>query len=238
MRKSSVALLLLVGAAAIMMASAVYAQGVDNHAVARTLRDLRNPGLRTNAVAVETVFIGHSHTNHTVPNNYWNVYTGPYRPGTSDPSITAWDWDNFTGLQHYTDGATDSLQGFWPVRSDFISFRGPNPTDDQRLWFGSDMGNQINYVLNVAAQHKRSFGVNGLWHADKGKNQPGGSAVQWTPLSGSQSLWCGLRQMGDNSVMDPLTGNPFNATTYIYNHNQAGPVGWVGNFPGYPDQID
>jgi len=29
----------------------------------------------------DTVYVGKSYTNHTAPSNYWNIYTGTYRPG-------------------------------------------------------------------------------------------------------------------------------------------------------------
>src|SRR5689334_14801029 len=30
----------------------------------------------------DTVYVGKSYTNHTGPQNYWNIYAGTYRPGT------------------------------------------------------------------------------------------------------------------------------------------------------------
>ena len=42
----------------------------------------------------DSVYVGKSYTNHTGPENYWNVYTGSYRPGINDPTNAIWDWDN------------------------------------------------------------------------------------------------------------------------------------------------
>src|SRR5262245_31088116 len=55
----------------------------------------------------DTVYVGKSYSNHVAPDNYWNIYTGTYRPGSNNPNNALWDWDNTTGLQ-----APDSLQGW------------------------------------------------------------------------------------------------------------------------------
>src|SRR5262249_20501799 len=139
----------------------------------------------------DTVYVGKSYTNHTAPDNYWNVYVGTYRPGTNDPNNAMWDWDNTVGIQ-----APDSLQGWWPERRQYNSTGGLTLTDDQRPWWCIDHGNQGNYVISQQGSAKRTFGVVGYWHADPGKNA--GVAVMWSPLSGARSAWCGLREHGDN----------------------------------------
>src|SRR6185436_1467601 len=47
----------------------------------------------------DTVYVGKSYTNHTAQDNYWNIYTGTYRSGTSDPNNAVWDWENSVGAQ-------------------------------------------------------------------------------------------------------------------------------------------
>jgi len=58
----------------------------------------------------DTVYVGKSYTNHTGPQNYWNIYTGTYLPGLAPGTNALWDWDNTVGIQ-----APDSLMGWWPV---------------------------------------------------------------------------------------------------------------------------
>ena len=59
----------------------------------------------------DTVYVGKSFTNHTAPDNYWNIYTGSYLPGLNVGANAMWDWDNTVGIQ-----APDSLMGWWPIR--------------------------------------------------------------------------------------------------------------------------
>ena len=58
----------------------------------------------------DTVYVGKSYTNHTGPENYWNIYTGSYLPGLTNATNAVWDWDNTVGIQ-----AADSLQGWCPT---------------------------------------------------------------------------------------------------------------------------
>jgi hypothetical protein len=180
----------------------------------------------------DTVYVGKSFTNHLAPDNYWNLYTGTYRPGTSAANNALWDWDNSVGTQ-----APDSLEGWWPVRRQYNSTGGLTLPDNQRPWWAVDHGNLANYVISQQASAKRTFGVVGIWHADPGNTA--GVAVPWTPLSGTRSAWCGLRQHGDQSVKDAVTGQAFNQDTeqYLHDATSAG-GGSPQSFPGYPDQID
>jgi hypothetical protein len=57
----------------------------------------------------DTVYVGKSYTDHTGPENYWNIYTGDYLPGLNHSTNALWDWDNTVGIQ-----APDSLMGWWP----------------------------------------------------------------------------------------------------------------------------
>ncbi len=77
----------------------------------------------------DTVYVGKSFTNHTAPDNYWNLHTGTYRPGTNDPNNALWDWDNTVGIQ-----APDSMQGWWPQRRQYNVSGGLTLPDDQRPW--------------------------------------------------------------------------------------------------------
>jgi hypothetical protein len=183
----------------------------------------------------DSVYVGKSASNHVAADNYWNLYVGTYRPTTNDPTNAVWDWDNSVGIQ-----AADSLQGWWPVRRQYNSTGGVTLTDDQRPWWALDHGNMGNYVMRQNAAAKRTFGVVGMWHAD-----PGNPAhltkkgLQWSPLAGTNSAWCGLRQHGDLTVADAVTGNPFNQdiVQFLHDGSFAG-GGSANNFPGYPDQID
>src|SRR5262245_3229314 len=182
----------------------------------------------------DTVYVAKSHTDHTAPDNYWNLYTGTYRPGTNDPSNAIWDWDNSAGLQ-----APDSLHGWWPVRRQYNSTGGLTLVDSDRTWWALDHGNLGNYVISQGPAARRTFGVVGYWHSDPGKPAVGPSlGVFWTPLNGTRSAWCGLRQHGDNTVVDAVTGNAFNSA--VVAHLQDGGATGVANsnFPGYVDQMD
>ena len=81
MKKPFVALLLLVGAAA-MLASTAFAQDdlgikLQNGKMAKELLSSRAHRLGTSAGPdPDTVYVGKSYTNHTGPQNYWNLYTG------------------------------------------------------------------------------------------------------------------------------------------------------------------
>src|SRR5580765_4373922 len=180
----------------------------------------------------DTVYVGKSFTNHTAPDNYWNIYTGSYLPSLNVATNALWGWDNSVGTQ-----APDSLDGWWPLRRQYNSTGGLTLTDDQRPWWAIDHGNLANYVISQQSSAKRTFGVVGIWHADAGKNA--GVALPWTPLSGTKSAWCGLRQHGDLSVKDQVTGQAFNQDVEQFLHD-AGVAGGGSpqSFPGYPDQID
>src|SRR5262245_63623873 len=84
----------------------------------------------------DTVYVGKSYTNHTAPDNYWNLFTGTYFPGTVGAGNTVWDWDNSVGIQ-----APDSLHGWWPIREQFNNTGGLTVADDQRPWWALAHGN-------------------------------------------------------------------------------------------------
>src|SRR5215813_11951947 len=104
MKKPFVALLLLVGAAA-MLAGNAFAQQDDlgiklvNAKMAKEIMSSRAHRLGVSAGPdPDTVYVGKSYTNHTGPDNYWNIFVGNYLPGTLDPTNAFWDFDNSVGI--------------------------------------------------------------------------------------------------------------------------------------------
>jgi len=194
-------------------------------------------GMRASAGAdPDTVYVGLSHADHwSATTNYWNLWTGTRRPGVNEPANAIWDWDNLSVLASH--GVNDSLCGWWPDLRLFTCTGGYTLPDEQRPWWALDHGNVANYVINQGPGAARTYGVVGVWHADGGVAQPGGSAVQWTPLSGTRSAWCGLRQLGDVSVVDAVTGNPFNQST-LERVSGGGAFGGSRRYPGYANQWD
>jgi hypothetical protein len=180
----------------------------------------------------DTVYVGKSYTNHTGPGNYWNLYTGTYLPGLNVSTNALWDWDNSVGIQ-----APDSLHGWWVFREQYNATGGLTLTDDQRPWWALDHGNTGNYVIAQQSSAKRTYGVVSYWHADPGNSA--GLAMMWSPISGTKSAWCGLREHGDASVVDQVTKNPFNqdVVQFLHRGNVVG-NGSPQRFPGYVDQAD
>ena len=192
----------------------------------------------------------------------YRIGRGDYRPGVGPGAHYngTWDFDHF-GAATPAQGAfpargaeTDSLMGWWPLARPFQSGDAVNVDDKARMFYGFDYGNQGNYVINQGSGNKRTFGVVGYWHRDNGVNSsplPDTGAVipgpnpAWKPIGGTNSAWCGLRAHGDNTHVDPVTGNPFNQTILERNGNnsyfQAGSQATSGTdklYPGYGSQWD
>ena len=128
----------------------------------------------------------------------------------------------------------DSAQGWWPNHWRYRYAPYAGMTDDQYPWWALDHGN----IVNAAPIHGRVRGVTGVWHSD-----PGAGAspyVRWTPLAGSKSAWCGLRATNDNSVIDPITKNPYNGSLaeFIREAGNTQAQVTVVNYPGYGNQWD
>jgi len=273
MRKSFIALLLLVGVAA--YTTSAFAEGTDmgmglRLSTSRMALEGRSraAALGLSATANDTIWVGYS-TGPGV-NNYWSIGAakGPaVQPGS--PGGKPRPQPN-TSTQTGTNGLWtfdipvhgDSLQGWWPVRQAHTNASGATLADINRPWWAHEEGNQADYVL--AEEHgvwgstygtkpgDRTFGVIGVWHSDPGNSVamttvPGSNPhmPNWGPFhSGADgnAAWMGLRGHGDVTVMDPITGNPFNDNCLMYNgvngSNTVTGNGTTKHLPGYGNQMD
>jgi hypothetical protein len=188
-------------------------------------------------------------------------------PATQHDGV--WDFDHFGAATPAQGGfparaaENDSLMGWWPLARPFQSGDAVSSDDRARPFYGLDYGNFGNYVINQGSP-RRTFGVTGYWHRDVGRNSlpladsvagvltvagiggvvPGPN-VEWKPIGGGASAWCGLRGQGDMTHVDPITGNAYNQTILSYRGNnsffQQGSQSTRGtdqNFPGYGSQWD
>src|SRR5262245_50480847 len=249
-------------------------EGIEQAMVPEHGRTTRAARLRTaqDGVDPDTVWIGHVYdptwtAGGTMPAGGYGPYRvgrGPNRPTRSGATIGdngVWDFDRFQGPFAPGGAEQDSLQGWWPVARCFQSGATTFP-DYRRASFALDNGNQVNYVINQGPP-KRTFGVTGLWHRDRGNAPIAGSdsiagtnvqPVLWSPtevggVGSMASALMGMRAHGDLSAVDLVanggTGNPFNASLLQYQgnngFNQVGSVSVNGtdhNFPGYGSQMD
>jgi len=269
MRKLFTAILALAGASSLLIPArqVAYADEVQQEMIPDRQDVTRAARLRTSIDPgdPDTVWIGHiydptfSAGGKMTAGGYgpYHVGRGPNFPTKSGGTIGdngTWDFDRFQPTDN------DSLQGWWPICRPYQS--GASLQDYQRSFFCFDYGNQVNYVINQGSP-KRTFGVVGLWHRDRGNTafapsdtMPGTNVqpVLWSPTevggAGSNaSAWMGLRSHGDLSAVDLAsnggTGNPFNASLFQYQGNNAfnaaGSLSTNGtdhNFPGYGSQMD
>jgi hypothetical protein len=212
-------------------------------------------GTTLDPIDPDTVYVGHVFGSTGLPGVPGGA--GPYHVGRGGYRVHAggaaadngyWDWSRFNS------GELDSLQGWWPLNRGIGTTGGVTLGDRQRPFHGLDYGNLGCYVIDQGSP-KRTFGVTGYWHADPGALQPGladtgaavpGPGVEWIPLSGSRSAWCGLRAHGDPTVSDPITGNPFNQSIVERSSSMfpgqlfgaISPLGTDHNYPGYGGQWD
>lgn len=246
MRKSFVASLLLLGAAATLATGAFAA--VDeispneiagklmNAQMAKELRTSKAARLGSSGPGNDTTWVGYNPAY--AGSNYWSIGVGNnfHAPGGTG----YWNFD--TPVQQ------DSLQGWWPTANLYTTTGGLTLPDIQRPWWAKDQGNQINYVVNQGPGpngKKRTYGVLGVWHSDPGNvitsSVPGSNPVapSWTPLGGTRSAWAGIRSSGDLTVIDPETGNAYNGDAHPFPFIGAGSVsGNDRKFPGYCSQWD
>jgi len=239
MRKSFVALALLVGAAAMLTTPAVVqAQGFGRSVAPRgktaesSVDRLTSAArLRTSADS-DTFFLGHSSV--TPFTNPFHIGAGSYRPGVGGNYDNMWDFDNYDG------GTIDSLQGWVPFHMPYLWGTGVAQPDNERPWFALDQGNR----MNAAPIQGRTAGIISAWHADDGDYTASGVGGSWDPLGGStMSAWCGLRAGNDNTVVDDTTyggtGNAINGEV-LYGNTWWWDIGngTYKNFPGYANQWD
>jgi len=247
MRKSFIALALLVGGAT-MLTTLALAQDEVGMGMANPPTTEMNPKVSRamlakaarlgTSAATDTMYVGHV-APPGVRSLPWNVGVGPYRPGVGGKYDGCWDYDTYDNAA--TPAESDSAQGWFgiaqqpPTEANVI-------TDDTRPWRAMDWGNRI----NKWAVQGRDIGIIGVWHADDGNYAP--LPNSWSPLAGSKSAWCGLRADGDISVRDdasrggtdlPINGQVAWGTTGTTSKPVAGGGSCTTtNFPGYMSNWD
>ena len=228
MRKAFVALFLLaVGAG---FASASYAQdnvsGVD-FAAKRAIAGQGSTAssvfgtANSNCVGVscDTVWVGHSNSG----------------PGGAFLGVgVGGNWDFDTGI-----AGTDSTQGWQRWAMAYTS--GVARPADQRPEWALDYGNVINEgntnlwaARDLAGRKYVKTGIAGAWHTSTllgvKKKLNDGAEPTAAPIAGTRSAWCGLRESGNTTEQDALTGNYINGDLY----QSFGIVGPNGNCPDFP----
>jgi len=146
--------------------------------------------------ACDTVWIGHSAAGPG--GSFLGVHVGG-----------VWDFD--------TDVAgTDSTQGF---RSWVLHYRsGAERPALQRPEWALDYGNLINHgntnlwaARDLAGRKYVRTGIAGAWHSDTmvgvKTNLQNAAEPSSLPIAGTRSAWCGLREAGNTTAQDALTGN-------------------------------
>ena len=197
MRKSFVALLLLLGMTALSANAFADMFGSDagGEKIPMKMSQMQSRAakLGVSSTQNDTVWVGYSTalSPGQLANNYWSVgavggtvgtIAGPVQPGT--PAGKPRPSQPVGGSQTGTNGQWtwefpvhgDSLQGWWPVRQYQQRLGGTtqyNP-DYNRPWWGAQFGNIANYVMaerrdgSGTAPGDRTFGVIGVWHSDPG----------------------------------------------------------------------
>jgi FlgD Ig-like domain len=253
MRKSFVALSLMVGAALLLTNLAVAQDNLGHELLnAQIAKKELSRALKLGTASgsgTDTTWVGHS-VNTPNTGYPWFVGRGPNRPyqtaiagpgvETHDGFDGTWNWDKFNPTE------TDSLQGWFPIRRRYASTGGLTLDDTQRPWWCLDYGNQANYVIN--ALQKRTFGIVGVWHVDGGSTvlqagEPATANPAWTPITGTGSAWCGLRASDDETTADAIaiggTGNAYNQNVLMFNREASTSTsGTDKKFPGYASAWD
>jgi hypothetical protein len=152
------------------------------------------------------------------------------------------NWDFDTGV-----AGTDSTQG-WTRGLHRFHFSATRAVSARPEWY-LDYGNMVNEgntnlwnARNLAGRKYVKTGVAGVWHSDNmvgvKLNVANGAEPSAVPIAGTRSAWCGLREAGNTSAQDALTGNYINGDLYydfgpVYTANDNLP-----EFPGYCNQWD
>jgi hypothetical protein len=243
MRKSFVALALLVGAM-VFLTNQVLAQqdeGLKLRAP-KVVKELTRASRLGTAADTDTFWIGHvAGQGGKLP---YHVGRGPYRPGLNRNGMWDFEWTVADSSHGYYDtinhlwvaGQTDSMQGWVPVAQTNNRTSG-TIADNLRPWMALDYGNR----LCATPKQGHTIGIISAWHADGGVLVPDAAHAAatplWTPLGGAMSAWCGIRAGDDNAYTDAVTLNPINGEALMMQY-------WDGlhptqkNFPGYANQWD
>ncbi|MEP7027898.1 MAG: hypothetical protein ABI960_04815, partial [Candidatus Eisenbacteria bacterium] len=231
MRKAFVALLLL--AVSVGVAPAAYAQenvsGVEPGIVkAMSGQSKANSGVfgtsgsvRPGIAVSDTVWVGHSNTG-----------SGGNEPTFLGVSVGGlWDFD--AGVS----AANDSTQGWRRHTLPYTS--GGTRVASARPEWALDFGNVINEgntalwaARDLAGRRYIKTGIAGAWHASNMGQKKIPSDTPASVISGVRSAWCGLRESGNTTEVDALTGNYINGDLYI--GAPGAPVnGTNPDFPGF-----
>jgi len=238
MRKSFVALALLVGAAT-MLTTLAFAQEPEGQAIVKSprMRQVTKAARLGTSADADTMYVGHTTTGtYSEP---WHVGVAlSCKPGVGGKYDGMWDFDTYDNAA--TPAESDSAQGWVPGTWTVVHNTGSPLADGSRPWRLLDYGNR----MNARPVQKHTLGIVSAWHADDGNYAP--LPNSWTALAGSKSAWCGLRADGDFSAIDDTTyGGTGNAISGNALFGNAGTVTNYGtarqcltNFPGYANQWD
>src|SRR6185436_19986333 len=103
-------------------------------------------------------------------------------------------------------------------------FTSSRPVNTRPEWY-LDYGNMVNEgntnlwaARDLAGRKYVKTGIAGVWHSDNMSgvklNVSNGAEPSALPISGTRSAWCGLREAGNLSAQDALTGNYINSDLY------------------------
>jgi len=248
MRKLFLAFLLLLGVVTSVGLAFAADDFSDEASLPQPRRGGSNPlmkfagALRSSAGFGDTTYIGYSPGAGSAA-NYWAIRASTTSAATTNvhrpPAAGCmWTWDPAGEATATGYIRNDSLQGWWPLAANFRLFYSPSRGDLRIPACDLDYGNQTSY--SPRSSTGRNFGILGAWHRDHGNRNTGGvlaNHVNWAPLGGSYSAWCGLRQHADKQYVDPITSNPVNADAALYTVVATGSPNYF-LFPGYCNNWD
>ena len=138
---------------------------------------------------------------------------------------------------------TDTSQGWrrWALPYRIGATRPPTLRPEWALDYGNNVNNGNSNLTTARTLAGRKFiqsGVAGVWHRDTmagvKANLSDGAEPSSAPIAGASSAWCGLRESGNTTAIDVLTGNYLNADLQLEEYgiqNRA-------EFPGYSNLWD